>query len=46
MGHIEEAIHTGVDPVEEERTVMLLGVIQGEPLISVRMGARTLAVMG
>ena len=44
MGRIEEAIHAGVDPVEEEMAAMLLGVVQGEPLLRVRVGARTLAL--
>jgi hypothetical protein len=44
MGHVEAAIHAGVDPVEEEKVAMRLGVVQGEPLLRVRVGERTLAL--
>ena len=44
MGRIEETIHAGVDSVEEERAAMRLGVVQGEPLLRVRVGAHTLAL--
>ena len=44
MGRIEEAIHAGVNPVEEERVTLLLGVVQGEPLLRVCVGERTLTL--
>jgi len=44
MGYIEATIHTGVDPVEKERAAMRLGVIQGEPLLRVRVGVRILTL--
>jgi hypothetical protein len=44
MSHIEATIHPGVDPVEKERAAMRLGVIQGEPLLRVCVGVRTLAL--
>jgi hypothetical protein len=45
MGHIEAAIHAGVDPVQDERAAMRLGGVQGEPLLRVRVGERTLALL-